>query len=156
MKAHLVNNIPEPVVPATISKRSTADAKSIHKDADKADQNRSNYTEDATVVVVAFEACTSCHRFAKKAREIYAELCELVPADSNVRLELSINGDGGDTTRTKMKVRRGAFEISVYNKMADDKRVPKEIWTGLKRGPPRKNKYPETKNVLDDILSLYK
>lgn len=151
IKADLVKQIPELVAPssATVSKPSTADINPIQKDAKIT--NAISQTDSDRTVVVAFEACKSCHRFAKKAREIYAELCELLPAASGVRLELSINGDDGN----EMKVRRGSFEISVYEKMADGEAKRKEIWTGLKKGPPRINKYPETKNVLDDILSLY-
>lgn len=105
------------------------------------------------VVIVSFEACKSCHRFAKKARELFAELCEELPKESNVKLELSINGNADDDA-VDMKVRRGAFEISVYDKTSGFAER-QEIWTGLKKGPPRQSKYPKTQNVLDDIVKRF-
>lgn len=89
---------------------------------------------------------------------MFAELKEF--ADSGrIDLELSINGEDADGKRTNvddepMSVRRGAFEISVYEKSAGGA-AAQQIWTGLKRGPPRKSKYPETRAVYEDILKLY-
>lgn len=108
--------------------------------------------DDKVTVIVSFEACKSCHRFAKKARELFAELCDELPKESHVKLELSINGDAEPDA--DMKVRRGAFEISVYEKAAGFAQR-QEIWTGLKRGPPRQSKYPTTQNVLADIVKRF-
>lgn len=47
--------------------------------------------------------------------------------------------------------RRGAFEISVTK----DKSKPDEtalVWTGIKRGPPRREKFPDPNGLLADIL----
>lgn len=96
-------------------------------------------------VVMSIEHCKSCHRFGLKANEMFKEISELIPTDSNISLELAIN---------EQTPRRGAFEVSLYRKEAvEDK---KEIWTGLKKGPPRKNKYPETSKVVEDILEYAK
>lgn len=160
LKVALVQNILDLVEPVEAIKPKPSKAIKIKKVADDDDVmeppptpvtvNQSG-TSTTVVVVVSFEACKSCHRFAKKACEMFAELCELVPKDSNVQLELSINGDDG----VDMKVRRGAFEISVYDKESGAAKR-QEIWTGLKRGPPRSAKYPVTKSVLDDILKQFR
>lgn len=45
------------------------------------------------------------------------------------------------------KPRRGSFEFTLQN---GDEEV--QIWSGLKRGPPRKEKFPE----MDDFVELFK
>uniref|UniRef100_A0A8C5PKX3 Selenoprotein H n=1 Tax=Leptobrachium leishanense TaxID=445787 RepID=A0A8C5PKX3_9ANUR len=39
-----------------------------------------------------------------------------------------------------VKPRRGSFEVTLERQ--DGKRI--EVWTGLKKGPPRKLKFPES------------
>jgi len=45
------------------------------------------------------------------------------------------------------KPRRGSFEITLLKE--DDSEVL--VWTGLKKGPPRKTKFPEADIVLKEI-----
>lgn len=97
------------------------------------------------VIVVSIEHCKSCHRFGLKANEMFKEISEMLPSSSNVSVELALN---------EQTPRRGAFEVSIYPKGIADQKM--EIWTGLKKGPPRKNKYPETSKVVEDILNYSK
>ena len=49
--------------------------------------------------------------------------------------------------------RRGAFEISVYK----SQQKPSDaslIWTGIKRGPPRREKFPESNALVTDIQKV--
>uniref|UniRef100_A0A182W905 Selenoprotein H n=1 Tax=Anopheles minimus TaxID=112268 RepID=A0A182W905_9DIPT len=78
----------------------------------------------------------------RKAAEVHSELCELAP-DSN--LQLVLNEDG--------KPRRGAFEISIAKSMDGEKVL---VWSGVSKGPPRKEKFPDTKSILDDVLKALK
>uniref|UniRef100_A0A8D2LI32 Selenoprotein H n=2 Tax=Varanus komodoensis TaxID=61221 RepID=A0A8D2LI32_VARKO len=43
------------------------------------------------------------------------------------------------------KPRRNSFEVALLKE--DGSRV--ELWTGLKKGPPRKLKFPEPNNVVE-------
>lgn len=78
--------------------------------------------------------------FKRKATQIYEELCELAPGQLS---GLVLNEDG--------KPRRGAFEISVAKTKTSEKVL---VWSGLKKGPPRKEKFPEAKQILPDVLKV--
>ncbi|CAB4057286.1 unnamed protein product [Lepeophtheirus salmonis] len=45
--------------------------------------------------------------------------------------------------------RRGAFEIYIVTKSGEDH----NIWSGLKKGPPRKNKFPDTQTLFKNMKS---
>jgi hypothetical protein len=45
--------------------------------------------------------------------------------------------------------RRGAFEITIKNSGKEHL-----IWTGLKKGPPRKEKFPAVENIIENIKSF--
>lgn len=104
-----------------------------------------------TVCIMAFEVCKSWQVFKRRATEIFNDLCALLPTLENIELQLSIN-------KPPLVPRRGAFEISIY------KQKPTEfenlqltdsllIWSGLKKGPPRKNKFPNPAEILTDVLN---
>uniref|UniRef100_A0A182PTD9 Selenoprotein H n=1 Tax=Anopheles epiroticus TaxID=199890 RepID=A0A182PTD9_9DIPT len=78
----------------------------------------------------------------RKAAEVHSELCGLAPEH---KLQLVLNENG--------KPRRGAFEISIA-KAKDGEKVL--VWSGLPKGPPRKDKFPEAKAILDDVLKALK
>lgn len=80
--------------------------------------------------------------FKRKAAEVHSGLCELAPEH---KFQLVLNEDG--------KPRRGAFEISIA-KGKDGEKVL--VWSGLPKGPPRKDKFPEPKTILDDVLKVLK
>lgn len=50
------------------------------------------------------------------------------------------------------KPRRGAFECTLFKE--DDSEVL--VWTGLKKGPPRKLKFPESEDVVKEIKKALK
>ena len=76
--------------------------------------------------------------FKRKANEIFAGVQKLIP---HKNFELTLNSEG--------KPARGSFEIFV-TKAETEKKV--QVWTGLKKGPPRKDKFPEPKELVDSIL----
>uniref|UniRef100_A0A182UCG4 Selenoprotein H n=1 Tax=Anopheles melas TaxID=34690 RepID=A0A182UCG4_9DIPT len=78
----------------------------------------------------------------RKAAEVHSGLCELAPEH---KFQLVLNEDG--------KPRRGAFEISIAKSKDGDKVL---VWSGLSKGPPRKDKFPEPKTILDDVLKVLK
>lgn len=43
------------------------------------------------------------------------------------------------------KAKRGSFEIFVVNEKDGEK---KQIWTGINKGPPRKDKFPDVEKDL--------
>ncbi|GAB1286501.1 Selenoprotein H [Apodemus speciosus] len=45
------------------------------------------------------------------------------------------------------KPRRGSFEVTLLR--PDNSRV--ELWTGIKKGPPRKLKFPEPQEVVEEL-----
>lgn len=55
-------------------------------------------------------------------------------------LSLQLNPNG--------KPSRGSYEIYVQKSSKDDK---VNIWSGLKKGPPRKDKFPEVASLMDQI-----
>lgn len=86
---------------------------------------------------LSFEVCKSCHTYRRRAAERFAEISELLPSKN---FELLINEHGPP--------RRGAFEISVLRKV-DDTSDATLIWSGLKKGPPRRLKFPETQDIIE-------
>lgn len=94
---------------------------------------------------VAIEACKSWQVFRRRATEFYTELCALLPVATTV--ELSING--GVTAP-----RRGAFEVEIIRAEASEPSKSTLIWSGLKKGPPRKEKFPDAKLLIDSVLEV--
>lgn len=88
---------------------------------------------------VSFEVCKSCTTYRRRANERFTEVAEILKGKN---LEILINEHGPP--------RRGAFEISVLHKK-DDTANAKLIWSGLKKGPPRRQKFPDTKDIIDAI-----
>ncbi|KAL1404454.1 hypothetical protein pipiens_018878 [Culex pipiens pipiens] len=78
----------------------------------------------------------------RKAAQIHSELGALAPEHS---FSLVLNEDG--------KPRRGAFEISVAKAGESEKVL---VWSGLPKGPPRKDKFPEAEAILADVLKALK
>ena len=57
-------------------------------------------------------------------------------------MEAELNPDG--------KPKRGSFEITVVR----DDGQENLVWSGLKRGPPRKLKFPEEAELLDAVRAV--
>lgn len=73
-----------------------------------------------------------------------------MPSLENIELQLSIN-------KSPIVPRRGAFEISIYKQPAIENENlqlsdSKLIWSGLKKGPPRKDKFPNPNAILNEVL----
>lgn len=102
--------------------------------------------------------------FKRKANEIFSELSKLIPQQN---FELALNEDG-KPKRGEIKdsfVRRpdficatyfhilGSFEIFVV-KTGTNKKV--QIWSGVAKGPPRKDKFPEPKSLVEAVTNAIK
>uniref|UniRef100_A0A182YMS4 Uncharacterized protein n=1 Tax=Anopheles stephensi TaxID=30069 RepID=A0A182YMS4_ANOST len=98
--------------------------------------------EEATSKPVETEEKGSKDGAYRKAAEVHSELCELAP-EHNLQLVLNENG----------KPRRGAFEISIAKSVDGEKVL---VWSGMSKGPPRKDKFPEAKSILDVVLKALK
>lgn len=102
--------------------------------------NKKSKTSEAHVISV--DHCTSWSVFKRKANDIFAEIVKLI-ADKN--FELALNAGG--------KPARGSFEIFVTKSGSEEK---VQIWSGMKKGPPRKDKFPEPKDLVQAILDAIK
>lgn len=89
--------------------------------------------------IVSVEACKSWQVFKRRATQIFTDLCSLIP---NHQFELVVNED--------KTPRRGSFEISVKKSKTDE---PVLVWSGIKKGPPRKEKFPEAADIRQDVLN---
>jgi len=81
---------------------------------------------------VAIEHCKSWRVFGRNADRVKAMLLPFCTPST----AFSIN---------KMAPRRGSFEIILVNENDEDK----IIWSGIKRGPPRKEKFPSDEEVVE-------
>ena len=77
--------------------------------------------------------------FKRKAAEQVAILSSS-PFAVSANIESTVNG-------AEVKPRRGAFEITVERR--DGK--SSVVWTGLKKGPPRRLKFPEADELLKAV-----
>jgi hypothetical protein len=76
--------------------------------------------------------------FKRKANEVFSELQKAI---AEVDFELVLNGSG--------KPKRGSFEIFIQ-KAGSDKKVA--VWSGISKGPPRKDKFPDiAKDLIDKV-----
>lgn len=89
---------------------------------------------------ISFEVCKSCHTYKRQATKLFKDLSALFP-DKN--FQMSINDLGPP--------RRGAFEVTISKKKGG-KVDASLLWSGLKKGPPRREKFPEA-NVISDNLT---
>lgn len=88
---------------------------------------------------IVIEHCKSWQVYKRRALALADDLRETFGAD----LQVDINFD---------KPRRGAFECTLFKE--DDSEVL--VWTGLKKGPPRKLKFPESEDVVKEIKKALK
>ena len=91
---------------------------------------------------VVVEHCTSWQVFKKRAREMVATLSSAPKAwkmQDQEELQLQSEFNPGSE-----KPKRGSFEIHLL--LENDEKVL--IWSGLKRGPPRREKFPDADTLL--------
>lgn len=86
---------------------------------------------DENLSFILIEHCLKCPIFKTKAEEIFSFIQEEIPER---KMKLILNN------KIKGPPRVGSFEISV---MKTAKEPEKNIWTGIEKGPPRKEKIPE-------------
>lgn len=67
-------------------------------------------------------------------------MCEAI-SDQDFELVLNENG----------KPKRGSFEIFVAK---GDKK--EKIWSGVEKGPPRKDKFPDVEDLKEAVLKIVK
>lgn len=114
---------PEPEEPA--EEEESAEEKEEAEESDEKEQAE-----------VAVEHCRSWQVFKKRA----VELCDQLKNHfENINFKFTFNAQGTP--------RRGAFEITVKKSDGGEHLV----WTGLKKGPPRKEKFP-TAETLAGLL----
>jgi len=58
--------------------------------------------------------------------------------------------DDVETVFNEEKPRRGAFEITVV--FDDDTQA--EVWSGVKKGPPRKLKFPDAEQLVNAVRKV--
>lgn len=99
--------------------------------------------------------------FKRKANEVFSELSKLIP-DKNFELTLNAGGKPkrGKTASTGVLESRwwnyatifisGSFEIYVSQSGSEKK---KQVWSGVGKGPPRKEKFPDAKALVDAVLA---
>lgn len=90
---------------------------------------------------ILFEVCKSCHTYKRNATQIFNDICAKFPKQ---RFELVINDHGVS--------RRGSFEVTV-SKEKGGSESDALIWSGIKKGPPRKLKFPESSALFDGVES---
>lgn len=90
--------------------------------------------------VIKIEHCLECPIFAEKALEIFKILSEKFTRN---KFHLLLNESEVDGM--KIEPRDGAFEISFAKNCKQTYHV---IWSGVAKGPPRRDKFPAN---LDDL-----
>lgn len=96
------------------------------------------FNENLSFILI--EHCLKCPIFKAKAEEIFNFIQKEIP-EKNMRLILN--------NTVKGPPRFGSFEISV---MKNAKEPEKIIWTGLEKGPPRKEKIPENYSEFIPVI----
>uniref|UniRef100_A0A182FQQ5 Uncharacterized protein n=1 Tax=Anopheles albimanus TaxID=7167 RepID=A0A182FQQ5_ANOAL len=85
---------------------------------------------DETLAIVRIEHCLRCPIYQEMAQRIFDRICQQFPDTSFKLIRNEFD---------KMEPREGSFEVSI----ARNCRVPDHtIWSGLPRGPPRREKFP--------------
>lgn len=91
---------------------------------------------------VIIHHCTSWSVFKKRANEIFTALSQSI---TDADFELVLNDEG--------KAKRGSFEI--YIEKQDGERT--QVWSGITKGPPRKDKFPDVeKDLKAQVLKIIK
>lgn len=89
-----------------------------------------------TEAILFIDHCTSWQVFKKRANEFFTEISKLL---KTVKLNLVLNENGAP--------KRGSFEIYISKNKSSKKVL---LWSGLKKGPPRKDKFPSATVCVAD------
>ncbi|KAK7484072.1 hypothetical protein BaRGS_00024684 [Batillaria attramentaria] len=92
---------------------------------------------------------TSKTKFAQKRLQVQAFCRILVFRRKAEALSADLVKEFGDmdVSLNPVQPRRGSFEITLN----PDSKNPVLVWSGLKKGPPRKLKFPESEVVIKEI-----
>lgn len=102
-------------------------------------ENGDSSADDVKISKVSIEHCKSWSVFKRKALEVVEVLSSSKYVSNKNELKSELNPNG--------KQRSGSFEITIT--LADGQEIL--VWSGIKRGPPRKLKFPESEVLLTEI-----
>lgn len=75
--------------------------------------------------------------FKKRATALFEEIREALTGEHELELELNPEGNP----------KRGSFEIFLKEKL---------IWSGIGKGPPRKDKFPDPTEMIEKVRDVLK
>lgn len=101
-----------------------------------------HFSKDRSMIYV--EHTTECPIFTTKAEECGAFFAERIPER---KFQLVRNRYG------KQVPREGAFEIGFSQ---NARTSVHEIWSGLERGPPRRDKFPNFESLVPEVNKIIK
>ena len=87
--------------------------------------------------------CKSWQVFKKRAAEVISTLACSPYVNGDIESELNPSGS---------EIKRGSFEIFV----TDDNNKEELVWSGLKKGPPRKEKFPSAEALFEKLQDILK
>lgn len=114
--------------------------KKVHEDLNDISLFANDDKFDENLSFILIEHCLKCPIFKAKAEEIFDFLQREIP-EKNMRLILN--------NTIKGPPRIGSFEITI---MKTAKEPEKNIWSGIEKGPPRKEKIPENYSELIPVI----
>jgi len=88
---------------------------------------------------IRIEHCTSWQVFKRKAQGVISALSEA-----------GLCVDKVETVINEEKPKRGSFEVTVVL----DNGTEANVWSGIKKGPPRKLKFPEPDVIVDAVKKI--
>lgn len=111
------------------------------KEAKKAPHFCDDDNFDENLKIIRIEHCIQCPVFAEKSLEVFEDLTKMLP---NYSLKLMVNEhfDG-------ILPKYGSFEIYFAKNCREKYQL---IWSGLHRGPPRREKFPDQSDYDNYIL----
>lgn len=95
---------------------------------------------DEALSIMKVEHCLECPVFVEKSQEIFKVLSGKFPRN---KFKLVLNESEVDGK--KIEPRSGAFEISFARNCRETYHL---IWTGIDKGPPRRDKFPKDMEQL--------
>lgn len=102
---------------------------------------------DENLSVIKIEHCFECPIFAEKAQEIFKILSDRFPRNK-FKLLMNVSEVDGK----KFEPNYGAFEISFAKNCRE---VYHLIWSGIDKGPPRREKFPANLNELANKINKF-
>lgn len=120
--------------------KSSKKTKKVYEDPNDITIFASDDKFDENLSFILIEHCLKCSIFKAKAEEIFDFLQKEIP-ERNFRLILNNSVKGSP--------RIGSFEIGVMKTAKESEKI---IWTGVEKGPPRKEKIPENYSEFIPVI----